>query len=114
MSVEMTFETNEEGFTLVHLVGKIDALGAQKIDLQFNAIAKGHDKIIVNLENVDYLASMGIRTLIMGAKVLQLKNGKIALLNPSSEVEKVLSESGVDTLIPVCHDLEAAKKVILG
>ena len=67
-----------------------------------------------SLENVDYLASMGIRTLIMGAKVVQLKNGKMVLLNPSSEVEKVLSESGVDKLIPVCHDLETATKVILG
>ena len=114
MSVEITFENNEEGFTLVNLFGKLDAIGAQKIDLQFNAIAKARDNLIVNLVNVDYLSSMGIRTLIMGAKVLQLKKGKMVLLNPSSEVEKVLSESRIDTLIPVCYDLETAKKVIFG
>ena len=113
MSVEMTFETNSSGITLISLIGKLDALGAQKIDLQFSAIAKGHNKIIVNLEGVDYLASMGIRTLIMGAKVVEMKNGRIVLLNPNAEVKRVLSESGVDTLISIYHGLEKAEAAVL-
>ena len=113
MAIELKYETLTNGITVINLNGTIDALGAQAIDLKFNAISGSQTKVIVNLEKVDYLSSMGIRTIIMGAKVVQRNSGKMVILQPTADVEKVLTESGVDTLIPVFYEMVAAEQHLL-
>ena len=106
--MEMTIETVADGVTKVNLAGRLDIAAAQQIDLQFNVIAGSQRKVIVDLEQVPFLASMGIRTLLIGAKTMKSKGGRMALLRPPLDVEKVLIASGTDTLIPIVHDLESA------
>ena len=113
MAIDLNYDTLSNGITLVTLTGTMDAPGAQAIDQGFNAISLSYDKIIVNFEKVDYLASMGIRTIIMGAKAVQRRNGKLVILKASLDVVKVLSESGVDSLIPMFQDYETAVKMVL-
>ena len=96
----------------INLVGKLDIAGAQKIDLQFSAIAGGQMKLIVDLTDVSFLASMGIRTLIITAKRMKSKGGHMVIMNPNPDVEKVLVSSGTDTLIPIVHDLAAATAAV--
>jgi anti-anti-sigma regulatory factor len=49
----------------------------------------------------------------MGAKVVQRNNGKMVIVQPSPDVEKVLTESGVDTLIPIFQEMDSAEKLLL-
>jgi anti-anti-sigma factor len=106
--MEMTIETIADGIIKVNLAGRLDILAAQQIDLQFNVIAGSHRKVIVDLEQVPFMASMGIRTLLIGAKTIKSKGGRMALLKPVLEVEKVLTTSGTDTVVPILHDLQSA------
>jgi anti-anti-sigma factor len=106
--MEMKTKTLDGGITMISLVGRLDILGAQKIDLHFSAIAGAHRRVIVDLEQVEFLASMGIRTLIVGAKSVKSKGGRMVLLRPTPGVEKVIVDSGTDTVIPVMHELKAA------
>jgi anti-sigma B factor antagonist len=106
--MEMTFETIAEGVIKVNLVGRLDIQAAQQIDLQFSVVAGSQRKVIVDLERVPFLASMGIRTLLLGAKSVQRKGGRMVLLRPPPDVEKVLTTSAIDTLIPILHELDAA------
>ncbi len=112
--MEMKLETRADGIAKVNLAGRLDILGAQKIDLHFSAITGGHRKVIVDLEEVPFLASMGIRLLIIGAKTIKSKGGRMALLKPTPDVEKVLIGSGTDTVIPILHDLDAAVSAVSG
>jgi anti-sigma B factor antagonist len=106
--MEMTIETIDNGIARILLVGRLDIAGAQKVDLQFTLATATHRKVIVDLEHVAFLASMGLRTLIMGAKSMKSKQGRMVLLKPSPDVEKVLVDSGTATIIPIAHDLDAA------
>jgi anti-anti-sigma factor len=106
--MEMRVEDLPDGVVKVALEGKMDLAGAQKIDLRFNAVAGGCTALVIDMAPVTFLASMGIRTLIMGAKAMQKKGGRVAIFGPNPEVEKVLVGSGIDTLIPVLPDLESA------
>ena len=51
-----------------------------------------------------FLASLGIRTLIVGAKATASNGGKLVLLNPQPNVESVLRGSNVDTVMPIIAD----------
>jgi anti-anti-sigma factor len=106
--MEMIIESLPDGITKVQLAGKMDLAGAQSIDMKFNVMSGSHRYVIIDLEKVSFLASMGIRTLIVGAKTIQAKGGRMVLLSPSEEVENVLIGSGITTMIPIAKDESTA------
>jgi anti-anti-sigma factor len=98
----------DNGITNVLLSGRMDVQGALAIDKKFSAIAEEKKKVVIDLSQVTFLASLGIRTLIMSCKTLASKGGDMVLLNPQPNVEKVLRTSGVDTVIQIVRDMNAA------
>jgi anti-anti-sigma factor len=111
MSTTEDFLTEEElpgGITKVCLRGRIDAIGAGAIDLRMNLIGGKSRRILIDLENVSYMASLGLRSIIVPARTLQGRGGKMVLFRPQKFVEEILKVSGVDTIIPIHHDLDAA------
>jgi anti-anti-sigma factor len=104
----MTTENLANNVVRSILAGKLDLAGAQKIDLKFSAVAGNSKRLLVDLEQVSFLASMGIRTLVIGSKAVQSKGGKMAFFKPSADVAQVLTAAGIDSIIPVFQDLDAA------
>jgi anti-sigma B factor antagonist len=105
--MEMQVEELEGGVTNVVLRGRLDTVGAGVIDLKFNVIAGAKRAIIVDLSGVDFLASLGIRVLVMGAKAVRNKGGKV-FFSPGENVSSVLKTAGIDQLVPVMFDRSAA------
>lgn len=88
----------------VVLTGRLDMAGSAKIDIPFNAAAGSSRNIIINMSAVTFLASIGIRMLLLGAKTVQRRGGKLVLLSPQSEVEEVLEMCCVTDLMPIVRD----------
>jgi len=101
----------ENGITQVTLSGRLDIEGALKIDEEFNKIAEAKKNVLVNLSDVTFIASLGIRTLITGAKATANNGGKMVLLTPQPNVERVLRTSRVDTVIPIVDDVTTIETV---
>lgn len=110
----MATEPVAAGVVKVILEGRLDITGAGIIDLQFNAIAGSHRGVIVDLGSVSFLASIGIRTLLLGAKAVQRRGGTFVLLNPVEDVVKVLEVTGVIDLMPIYRDNDAALAAVSG
>jgi anti-sigma B factor antagonist len=108
VTMKMAVETVVPGVVKVILDGRLDIAGAAVIDLQFSAIAGSHKSVVVDLASVSFLASIGIRTLLLGAKAVQRRGGGFILLNPVEEVERVLEVTGVTDLMPIYRDSDAA------
>jgi anti-anti-sigma factor len=106
--MKMDVEAIAPGVVRVILDGRFDINGANVIDLPFSAIAGAHKGVIVDLANVSFLASIGIRTLLLGAKVVQRRGGCFVLLNPVDDVERALEVTGVTGLMPIYRDIDAA------
>ncbi len=83
------------GVVKVILDGRLDIAGTSVTDLQFSAIAGAYKAVVVDLARVSFLASIGIRTLLLGAKAVQRRGGTLILLNPVAEVERVLEVGGL-------------------
>ncbi|MFZ3201461.1 MAG: STAS domain-containing protein [Candidatus Acidiferrales bacterium] len=96
------------GITKVILDGRLDIEGAAAVDLKMNVIAGSKKAVLVDLQQVSFLGSMGLRALLAPARAIKSRGGKIVLFGPNEMVEKVLKTSGIDTLIPVHHELESA------
>jgi anti-anti-sigma factor len=106
--MEMTVEQLADGIKKVHLVGELDIVGTGKVDLAFSALAGSADKVLIDLSGLDFLASIGIRTLVLGAQVVNRRGGKMVAFNAQPMVEKVLRTSGTVQLIPIFNDAASA------
>jgi anti-sigma B factor antagonist len=96
----------------VVLNGRLDIAGSAKIDVAFNVAAGTNRNIIVDMSAVTFIASIGIRTLVVGAKTVQRRGGKLLLLSPQSDVEQVLETIGVTDLLPIVRDEAEAMAAI--
>jgi anti-sigma B factor antagonist len=96
------------GITRVILDGRLDIEGAAAIDMRMNVIAGTKKAVIVDMERVSFLGSMGLRALVAPARAIKARGGKIVIFGPNELVEKVLKSSGVDTMIPIHSELQAA------
>ena len=101
----------EHGITKVSLSGRLDIEGALKIDGQFKKIAEENKNVLVDLSEVTFIASLGVHTLMKGATATVKNGGKMVLLNPHPNVEKVLRTCRVDTMMPITHDLTAVPAI---
>jgi anti-anti-sigma factor len=110
--MEMQTTPVREGVVAVVLVGRLDVMGAGKIDLPFNVITGSHRGVIVDMAGVDFLASIGIRTLLVGAKTVQRRGGKLVLVAPQPEVVKVLEVTGVLDLLPIAASHDEASSLV--
>ena len=60
------------------------------------------------MSEVSFLASIGIRTLVINARAQSQRGGLMALLKPQPLVAEVLKTAGIDTIIPMYPDLDTA------
>ena len=102
----------EDGIHKVVLNGSLDIEGAVAVELPFNEIAENHKKVIVDMTNVDFLASIGIRVLVKAAKSIGGKGGRLAVYNANEAARNVLASTGVDTIVFVEDDEAAAIHVV--
>lgn len=110
--VKVDISDLENGITKVVLEGRLDVKGALSVDGTFNTLAQEKNKILIDMAGVSFLASLGIRTLITACKAVAEKGGDMVLLNPQDNVEKVLTSSGVNTVIPIAHSLDEATGIL--
>ena len=112
----MRMQTEEvaPGVVKANLVGRLDIGGSQEIDLAFNALAGTLPALIVDLTQVDFIASMGLRLLIVGARAMARRGGRMALLAPPIAVEAVLISSGTDNVVPIWRRLDDAIRAVGG
>ena len=101
-----------DGIIKISLSGRMDVQGTQEIDLKFTSYTATQNAVMVDMNAVSFLASIGIRTLLMTAKAVYGRGGKMVILNPDDNVTNVLQMAGIDNLIPICHSLEEAHSAL--
>ena len=107
--MEMTLVDAGPEFTHIALSGRIDLQGVGDFDHEFTKQTVTRKKgVIVDMSGVDFLASIGMRTLITVAKALNRYSAKLVLLNPHPNVEEALTTAGFDQIMPIEHDFEKA------
>ncbi len=112
--MEFDYSELDNGIGLIKLGGKLDILGTGEIETKFTGYSSGDNvRMIIDLSKVDFLASIGIRLLVMTAKSVATRGGKMVLLNPIPEVLEVLEMTGIPAIIPIYSQIESAEVVLL-
>jgi anti-sigma B factor antagonist len=113
--LELTYSDLADGIRKINLLGRLDVEGATAIDLRFTALTAAQQSfVIVDLTGVEFLASLGISTLVRSAKAVRLRNGNLVLLSPRPNVAHVLTSMRIDQILPVYQTLEDAQTAVRG
>jgi anti-anti-sigma factor len=106
----MEIVTSEDDGTTarVALTGRLDIVGAEIIASPLAALAGAKQGLIIDMSGVTFIASVGIRHLVLTAKALSQRNGRLVLLNPSEMVTSALTTSCLAKVLPIARsDSEA-------
>ena len=95
--------------THVALSGRLDGAGVEAARESFLEQTVGRQKpTIVELGEVSFLGSLGMRMLVQAAKGLHRVAADIVLLGPQELVVEALELSGLDVILPVVSSKEEA------
>jgi anti-anti-sigma factor len=94
----------EGNVTKVIISGRVDIAGAREIEMPMAVIAGSRRAVVIDLSGVEFMASLGLRGIVVSAKSIFSKRGKVVLLAPRPAVEEVITTTGIDELIPIFHD----------
>ena len=81
---------------LIRLSGRLDATWSEPVSLALaGAVRDGAHRIDVDMADVVYVSSAGIRVLIASAQQLRGIGGQLAVIRPSEVVRKILTMAGL-------------------
>ena len=106
----VTIERKQVSDQVVFLVsGRMDAENAPQFEEQCRAcIAEGLTGLVVDLGELTYVSSMGLRSFVSVAKTLQDKGGALRICRLNGLVKQVFEITGLLGIFPVYESVEAA------
>lgn len=111
--MEMKMIDGSEAFTHVVLSGRLDLQGVQMIDQAFTfQCVTPKRPLIVDMSEVSFLASMGIRMFLSAAKALSRSDCKLILAAPQPDVKNALTISGMANILCITDSLDEAKAIL--
>ena len=94
---------------VVRLSGRLDSSSAPGAEEQLTAAVAGEaPRVAIDMSQLTYVSSAGLRVLLVTAKKIQQQQGKLALGGLADNVREVFAATGFDTIITIAADVVAA------
>lgn len=111
--MELKTIQTDGAYTHVALSGRLDIDGVKAVELEFtSAVAGKNQSAIVDITEVSFIASLGMRMLLSAAKNLRARNCKVVLYNPQPVVQEALETAGFSSVMPIVSDFAKALEEI--
>ncbi|MBI4978579.1 MAG: STAS domain-containing protein [Spirochaetes bacterium] len=101
----MNLKTSDHGnVKIVHLEGKLDVNLSIEIESEFEKmIDAGVTRMVLDLKQVEYLSSSGLRIFISAMRKLKEKKGRLVLCNVTPMVKKIFKIVELEDIFEI-HD----------
>lgn len=94
---------------VLRLDGRMDAENASQFEQQCQScIAEGFTKLVIDLGDLKYVSSLGLRSFVVVAKKLREKGGDLSLCRLTGLVRQVFEITRLDQVLPPHDSVESA------
>ena len=108
-------QTFAPGTSRVVLSGRADAAGVDLIETSLSAELRATDgNVVVDLVQVPFMGSLGIRMLISMARLVSRRGARIAMTGVQPQVLEVFETMALLDLIPHAPDADGALALVAG
>lgn len=103
----MEIKKVSEGTALtIYINGRLDAVTAFQLDKELNASLNGIEDLTIDLADLEYISSAGLRMLLKAQKRMD-KQGAMKIRNIKDNVREVLDMSGFSEFLTIADDKKA-------
>jgi anti-sigma B factor antagonist len=108
--MEITEQKSANVVTL-NLSGKLDATSAKAFEEKIlGQIESGERRIVIDLAQLDYVSSAGLRVFLLASKRLASANGKMVLCSLKESVREVFDIAGFSSIFSIYGSRDDAAK----
>lgn len=106
----MNVYEQRRGDTLIlQPTGRLDRLTSEDLQNELlRRISDGDTVIVLDLKDLEYISSAGLRVLLLAGKELKARNGRLALCALKGNVREVFEISGFISLFPIHGSIDEA------
>lgn len=98
--MEIIKNYNEKELTLA-IEGRIDTITSQELDKEINAELGNFDSLTMDLTDLEYISSAGLRVLIATQKKLKSDDIPFVIKNVNDTVGEIFRMSGFDKILKI-------------
>jgi anti-sigma B factor antagonist len=103
------FQENNNGVEVFSVKGSLDSNTSTEFETRiYAALESGQRKLILNLENLEYISSAGIRVMLKTTKDLKRMEGTVVLCALQDYVREVFDIAGFDGYLNIEKNLDEA------
>lgn len=96
--------TIEEAKATLALEGKLTVQTAPELEAELDTLGPDVANIDIDLTDVDYIASAGLRVFVAIQKNMTVRNGEFRLLNPNDDVNEVFEMTGLSDVLTIVKE----------
>ncbi|WP_407426372.1 STAS domain-containing protein [Treponema sp.] len=100
----MTISANslpEQKAVEITVSGRLDTTTSPELEAKLKQIASTVQFLYLNLQNVEYVSSAGLRVILLAHKLMLPSGGKMILKSPSPFCMQVLEATGMDSILTI-------------
>jgi anti-anti-sigma factor len=111
----MEVKIADEGSTAhVALIGRLDIQGAEAVAMPLATLAGSKQNVVLDMSQVNFLASIGMRHLVSATKALGRRGGQLIIVAPQDVVREVITTAGLASMIPMVTNEDEARAKLAG
>lgn len=81
--------------------GRLDTGTAPELEAKLKQVPKDIQTLYLNMQNVQYISSAGLRVVLLAHKLMLPTGGKMIICSPSAFCKQVLEATGMDSILTV-------------
>lgn len=111
------FQTSSEGnIQILSISGRLDPNNWRDLKDTISALTEGEGKnhLLIELNEMEYMASAGFREFFMAGRALARRGGKLAVCGLTGEVRRIFEIAKFDTAYPIFEDRAAGLEFLRG
>lgn len=102
-------EETRGSVVVVALGGRVDGFTSPALEKRISEIIeRGHHRVLLDCENMEYISSAGLRVILVSAKKCQSEGGKLAVCSLRPACKSVMEVSGFLNMLEYHETRDAA------
>lgn len=108
--IDLGLEVSERnGWAVLAVQGEVDVATAPRLrERLISLVNEGRNRIVVDLEGVDFLDSTGLGVLVGALKRVRTQDGELGLVCTEGRILKVFEITGLTKVFPMYQSLDEA------
>lgn len=105
--------TEQDGIDILALAGRMDATTTPEFESAARALlAQGKNRVIVDMADLEYISSAGLRGILGLVKSIKAASGRLAVCSLQPMAAEVFRISGFNAMLTVCGSREEALRAL--